>query len=87
MISTAELVQVGEAAQQDARVSTLRQQFPHLHFSECAEDDVSPRYHPALSLDKHHLYLISGATGHCLALTHDAAIATGILVAAKADDA
>jgi len=31
------------------------------------------------------LDLISGATGHCLALTNDAASVTGILVAAKID--
>ena len=86
MISPTLLAQVGEAAGIDARVAALRPLFPALHFSECSEDDVSPRYSPAMSLPGYDLYLISGASGHCLALTNEAAIATGILVAAKVDD-
>lgn len=86
MITPAQLVQVAEATLLDARAASLRQRFPTLHFTECSEDDVSPRFTPALSVDGHALYLISGASGHCLELTNDAASATGILVAAKADD-
>jgi hypothetical protein len=86
MISAAQLVQVGEATLLDARAASLRQRFPELHFTECSEDDVSPRYEPALSVDQFDLYLISGVTGHCLALTNDAAVATGILIAAKVND-
>lgn len=87
MITPAQLVQVAEATQLDARAASLRQRFPDLHFSECSEDDVSPRCQPALSVSGYDLYLISGASGHCLAFTNDAAGATGILVAAKVDDA
>ena len=86
MISSAQLVQVGEATLLDPRAGSLRQRFPTLHFTECSEDDVSPLYQPALSVESYDLYLISGASGHCLALTNDADIATGILVAAKVDD-
>jgi len=86
MITPAQLVQVAEATLLDPRAASLRQRFPALHFTECSEDDVSPRYTPALSVDSHALYLISGASGHCLELTSDAASATGILVAAKVDD-
>jgi hypothetical protein len=86
MISPAQLYQVGEATMLDARAASLRQRFPALHFTECSEDDVSPLYEPALSVQGYDLFLISGASGHCLALTNDAAIATGILVAAKVDD-
>ncbi len=86
MITPARLVQVAEATQLDARAASLRQRFPDLHFSECSEDDVSPRFQPALSVSGYDLYLISGASGHCLEFTHDAAGATGILVAAKVDD-
>ncbi|HEX6733960.1 MAG TPA: DUF6129 family protein [Azonexus sp.] len=85
MISPARLVQVAEATQLDARAASLRQRFPDLHFSECSEDDVSPRFQPALTVTGYDLFLISGASGHCLALTNDAAGATGILVAAKVD--
>ncbi|KAB2922304.1 MAG: hypothetical protein F9K30_12680 [Dechloromonas sp.] len=86
MITSAQLVQVGEATQLDARAASLRQRFPALHFTECSEDDVSPRYQPALSVSGYDLYLISGASGHCLEFTNDAATATGILVATKVDD-
>ena len=86
MITPTQLVQVAEATLLDPRAASLRQRFPGLHFTECSESDVSPRYTPALSVDGHALYLISGATGHCLELTNDAAIATGILVAARVDD-
>ena len=86
MISPAQLVRVGEATMLDARAAALRQRFPDLHFTECSEDDVSPRFKPALSIEGYDLFLISGASGHCLALTNDATNATGILIAAKVDD-
>lgn len=86
MIAESVLHNVGEAARQDARVGSLRAAFPELHFSECSEDDVSPRYRPALDVGAHTLYYITGATGHCLEITNDAGVATGILIAAKVDD-
>jgi hypothetical protein len=86
MITPQKLVQVGEATMLDPRAASLRQRFPDLHFTECSENDVSPRYQPALSLDAYDLYLISGSSGDCLALTNTPESATGILVAAKVDD-
>lgn len=86
MITPTQLARVGEAALLDGRVASLRQRFPDLHFSECSEDDVSPRYKPAFTVEGYDLFLITGATGHCLELTNDAEIATGILIAAKVDD-
>lgn len=86
MITPTILARVGEATLLDARATVLRQRFPDLHFTECSEDDVSPRYKAAFAVDGYSLYLISGASGHCLELTNDADIATGILIAAKADD-
>lgn len=47
---------------------------------------MSPRYTPAFEIGGYALYLIRGATGHCLGLTNDATDATGILVASKVDD-
>ena len=86
MITPFQLVRVGEAALLDGRAASLRQRFPDLHFSECSEDDVSPRYQVALSVDGYDLFLITGASGHCLELTNDADAATGILIASKVDD-
>lgn len=86
MITPELLATVAAAARQAPSAAALRQGFGKLHFTECSEDDISPRYRPALDIDTHLLYLISGASGHCLELTNDPAIATGILIAAKADD-
>lgn len=86
MISPEQLTKVGDAARVDASVGALRKQFAELHFSECSEDDVSPLYNPALSIEGYDLFLISGSSGHCLALTNSLESATGILVAAKVDD-
>lgn len=86
MITPKQLVAVGAATMLDARAASLRQRFPDLHFTECSEDDVSPLYQPAFSVDRYDLYLISGSSGHCLALTNTPESATGILVAAKVDD-
>ena len=86
MITPAQLARVGEAALLDGSAAALRQRFPDLHFSECSEDDVSPRYRPAFSVAGYDLFFITGATGHCLELTNIAETATGILIAAKVDD-
>ena len=86
MITPQQLVRVGELAQLNVSLSLLRERFPQLHFTECSDDDVSPRYLPALSLDSHHLYLVAGASGHCLELTSDYETASGILLAARADE-
>lgn len=86
MISPSQLAMVGEAALLDARAGSLRRRFPELHFSECSEDDVSPRYQQAFTVAGYDLFLITGATGHCLELTNNADIATGILIASKVDD-
>lgn len=87
MISAIQLAQVGEAALLDGRAVSLRQRFPELHFSECSDDDVSPRYQVAFDIPGYALYYITGASGHCLEMTNDPEIATGILLAAKVDDA
>ncbi len=86
MITPTQLAQVGEAILLDPRVAALRSRFPELHFSECSEDDVSPRYRAAFGVPGYALFYITGATGHCLELTNDPEIATGLLVAALGDD-
>ncbi|MBK7423766.1 MAG: hypothetical protein IPJ48_12045 [Propionivibrio sp.] len=86
MITPCQLVQVGEAVRLNAGIAQLRQRFPELYFSECSDDDVSPCYQAALSLDSHHLYLVTGASGHCLELTSEYESASGILLAARVDE-
>lgn len=86
MLSPELIAEVGQAVRSDLPIASLRQRYPELHFTECSEDDVSPRYRPALAAGAHDLYLVTGASGHCLALTNDSALATGLLIAAKVDD-
>ena len=86
MITPECLAAVTAALAENPDLGRLRAAFPALHFTECSEDDVSPRYRPASSTASHDLYLISGSSGHCLTLTHEAELATGILLASKVDD-
>ena len=41
---------------------------------------------PVRETTDHLIYLVSGASGHCLALTHSADAATGVLVASRVAD-
>lgn len=86
MITEDLLARVAAAVQSDPSASALRAAFPDVHFTECAEDDIVSRVRPVMDLPGHVLYLVSGASGHCLSLTGDFAGATGIVVAAKADE-
>ena len=86
MIANEQLTAVGEAARAKADISAIRAQFPDLHFTVCSEDDVSPNYTPVLDAGDWQLYYIAGASGHCLSLTNDPEIATGILLAEKVDE-
>jgi hypothetical protein len=86
MISSEQLAAVAAALSPAGDTSALRQQFPDLHFTFCSDDDVSPRFKPVLSTAGFQLYLITGASGHCLELTQDTQIATGVLVATQVDE-
>jgi hypothetical protein len=86
MITPELITKVGAAVEQNPAVSYLRPLFPEIHFSECSADDVNARFNPVLETAQYELYLISGASGHCLEVTADYNAATGIIVAAKSDD-
>lgn len=86
MIGAEQLAAVAEAARAKADLAALRTRFPDLHFTECSDDDVSPNFRPASDAGDCYLYYIAGADGHCLSLTNDPEIATGILVAEKVDE-
>ncbi|RIZ66511.1 MAG: hypothetical protein D0531_04025 [Methylococcales bacterium] len=63
----------------DETVLVLRRQFAPIHFSYCMDDDL-PNNKPVLEYDNFNVYLIDGRE-HCLCLTLDYEIATGIVVA------
>ena len=83
MISPEQLQAVAErisaATLNDELISELRAEFAPLHFTYCSNDDVGD-YTPALENDKFVLYLIDGRE-HCLKLTTDYEMATGLVVA------
>ncbi|MDD5275913.1 MAG: DUF6129 family protein [Methylovulum sp.] len=63
----------------DSTVSALRQDYQPIHFTYCMDDDL-PNNNPVLAQEKFNLYLIDGRD-HCLCLTTDYEVATGIVVA------
>lgn len=86
MMTPEQLASIGEAVQSAGSADALRKAFPGVHFTECSADDVSPRYKVALSVTGYDLYLVSGASGHCLEFTSDLASATGIVIAEQVAD-
>lgn len=86
MITPELLDQVVAAVSAGPQAGDLRTRFPGVHFTECSEDDLNPRYSPVVETPTHAYYLVTGKSGHCLEITSDHASATGIVVATKADE-
>ena len=63
----------------ETTVSALRQQYQPVHFTYCMDDDL-PNNVPIIEKTAFNLYLIDGRE-HCLCLTNDYEVATGIVVA------
>ena len=61
-------------------VSRLRQVYPGTYFTYCLDDDINDM-EPALEGAGFNLYLVDGRQ-HCLRLTGDLQIATGVVLAA-----
>jgi len=69
-----------EAAVLDEQIaSSLRSEFPDLHFTFCMDDDIGSE-EPLLEKEQFNLYLVNGE-GHCLKLTTDPALANGVVIA------
>ena len=69
----------------EASVTHLRREWPGIHFTFCGEDDVPARLSPVLEGEGFNLYLVSNAD-HCVAFTSQVEAASGIVLAAVADD-
>lgn len=63
----------------ETTVLTLRQQHQPIHFTYCMDDDL-PNNTPVIAREDFNLYLVDGRE-HCLCLTNDYEVATGIVVA------
>lgn len=69
-----------QAMLSDDTVMQLRQEFPDIHFTYCMDDDIAENAKPVHEDSRFNLYLIDSRE-HCLCLTNDSEIATGVVVA------
>jgi len=69
----------------EALVYALRRDWPGVHFTACAADDVPARLRPARAGAGFELYLVGGAD-HCVAFTDHLEAATGLVLALSDDD-
>lgn len=86
MIAADMLDAIAEAVRHSPDSASLRSRFPGLHVTECGEDDMPVRANPVRETPSHLIYLVTGASGHCLSLTHETDLATGIVVASRCAD-
>jgi hypothetical protein len=82
------LQQVAEAVERagiaESVLAELRAAHRGVHFSWCMDDDVG-RAKPVMQRPGFNLYLVDSRE-HCLKLTNDADVATGVLVAETGDE-
>ncbi|WP_084882857.1 DUF6129 family protein [Vibrio sp. qd031] len=62
-------------------LSSLRQDYPHLRFTLCSEDDTAER-EPFVTFDHFDLHLLSAGNG-CLGLTFDISNYRGVVIALR----
>ncbi len=62
----------------------LRQAFPGIRFTLCSEDDIYAAK-PVVEREGFDIYLV-GSSDHCLTLTNDYTLATGVVIAEKYPD-
>ena len=83
MITPAQALEITEEIKtlglNDSVLSTLRQKYKPIHFTYCMDDDIA-NAKAIVETDGFNLYLIDGRE-HCLCLTNDFDIATGIVIA------
>jgi len=80
------LAEVVSAVERGDNASTLRASFSELIFTECSEDDISPRLQAVATTPAALIYLITGISGHCLEATSDLAAANGVIIASRDSD-
>lgn len=68
----------------DTLKEELKKAFPGIRFTLCSEDDINAGK-PVLETEGFDIYLV-GSSEHCLTLTNDFALATGVVIAEVFDD-
>jgi hypothetical protein len=83
MISQQQLVEITHFVEakglSDVTVSGLRADYPGMHFTYCMDDDVTT-VDPIQERENFNIYLVD-ARQHCLQLTNDPNVATGLVLA------
>jgi len=62
----------------------LKAAYPGIRFTLCSEDDITAGK-PVLESEGFDIYLV-GSSDHCLTLTNDLSLATGIVIAETYED-
>lgn len=65
-------------------LASLRASYPDMHFTYCMDDDIV-NHKPVVTRASFNLYLVDGRE-HCLCLTSDPTVATGLVIAEVLDD-
>lgn len=65
-------------------LGALREALPEIHFTHCMDDDLVNKS-PVRTATGFNLYLVEGSSGHCLRITQNAELATGIVLAEVED--
>lgn len=68
----------------DTLKEELKNAFPGIRFTLCSEDDIHAGI-PVVESEGFDIYLV-GSSEHCLTLTNDFALATGVVIAEVYDD-
>ncbi len=88
MISVELAQRIADDAQQlglgEETITALRSNYPDVHFTYCMDDDIVTGK-PVLSCSGFNVYLVDGRE-HCLVLTNDHDVATGVVLAEVLDD-
>lgn len=89
MITNAKLAQIVQRVEHQEinghLLSHLRRVYPELHFTYCLDTDVIEEVPPVEKRSAFNVYLVDGRE-HCLRLTTDHNIATGVVLAAVMDE-
>jgi hypothetical protein len=68
----------------DGLKEELKQAFPGIRFTLCSEDDIHAGK-PVLESEGFDIYLV-GSSDHCMTLTNDFSLATGVVIAETYDE-
>lgn len=83
MISQEQLTEISRFVESEGisevTVSGLRANYPGMHFTYCMDDDVTA-VDPVQERENFNIYLVD-ARQHCLRLTNDPDVATGLVLA------